>query len=94
MRKDLAAIVCCPVHKTGLKLTVTDADEHGDIVAGTLRCTTCKFDYPIEEGIPNLLPPAYHVDEVRGGSAPKGSPPRQGGPLKRSPGQAQGKGKA
>lgn len=65
MRKDLVEIVCCPVHKTSLKLTVRKKDEHGDILEGTLRCTKCSFDYPIEEGIPNLLPPSYHVDEVR-----------------------------
>ena len=65
MRKDLVEIVCCPVHKTPLKLTVKEQDSHGDIVEGTLRCATCKFDYPIEEGIPNLLPPEYHVDGVK-----------------------------
>ena len=65
MRKDLVQIVCCPVHKTALKLTVGKADDHGDVVEGTLRCTTCRFDYPIEQGLPNLLPPEYHVDEVK-----------------------------
>ncbi len=65
MRRDLAAIVCCPVHKSALKLEVTSEDEHGDIQSGTLRCTTCRFDYPIRDGIPNLLPPEYHLDEVK-----------------------------
>lgn len=71
MRRDLADIVCCPVHKTPLDLTVRKKDEAGDILEGTLTCTKCKFDYPIEEGIPNLLPPSYHVDEVRE-AQPKG----------------------
>lgn len=71
MRKDLVQIVCCPVHKTALKLTVEKADEHGDILEGTLRCATCRFDYPIEGGIPNLLPPEYHVDEVKAKKAPE-----------------------
>lgn len=65
MRKDLVEIVCCPVHKTPLTLTVEEQDAHGDIVEGTLRCKECRFDYPIEEGIPNLLPPEYHVDGVK-----------------------------
>ena len=65
MRKDLVEIVCCPVHKTPLALTVKQQDSHGDIVEGTLRCATCRFDYPIEEGIPNLLPPEYHVEGVK-----------------------------
>lgn len=70
MRKDLVRIVCCPVHKSPLKLTVEKSDDHGDILEGSLRCTTCKFDYPIEAGIPNLLPPEYHVDEVKAKKAP------------------------
>ncbi|MEA3137446.1 MAG: uncharacterized protein QOC71_1727 [Thermoplasmata archaeon] len=65
MRKDLVEIVCCPVHKTPLALTVKEQDAHGDIVEGSLRCSTCRFDYPVEEGIPNLLPPEYHVDGVK-----------------------------
>ncbi len=73
MRRDLAAIVCCPVHKTALKLTVAKEDEHGDILEGSFRCTACRFDYPVEEGIPNLLPPEYHTDEVQT-KAPKAAP--------------------
>jgi uncharacterized protein YbaR (Trm112 family) len=66
VRKDLEEIVCCPVHTDKrLLLTVRERDEHGDAKTGTLRCTACRFDYPIEEGIPNLLPPEYHLDEVR-----------------------------
>jgi uncharacterized protein YbaR (Trm112 family) len=65
MRKDLLAIVCCPVHKTPLAAKVTRQDEAGDILEGTLACKACGFAYPIEEGIPNLLPPEYHVDQVK-----------------------------
>lgn len=72
MRKDLVEIVCCPVHKTPLGLTVKEQDPHGDILEGTLRCATCKFDYPIEEGIPNLLPPEYHIDGVKEKAAKPG----------------------
>jgi uncharacterized protein YbaR (Trm112 family) len=72
MRKDLVEIVCCPVHKTPLALTVREQDAHGDILEGTLRCKECRFDYPIEEGIPNLLPPEYHVDGVKEGKEAPG----------------------
>lgn len=75
MRKDLVSIVCCPVHKAPLELSAKKLDEHGDILEGTLRCGRCKFDYPIEEGIPNLLPPQYHLDEVKEKQA-KESPAR------------------
>lgn len=65
MRKDLAKIVCCPVHRVELSLHVAKLDDVGDIETGHLHCAKCRFDYPIEEGIPNLLPPEYHVDEVK-----------------------------
>jgi uncharacterized protein YbaR (Trm112 family) len=65
VRKDLLQIVCCPVHKTPLQSTVVKTDEHGDILEGTLTCATCRFAYPIEDGIPNLLPPEYHLDQVK-----------------------------
>ncbi len=74
MRKDLVAIVCCPVHKSPLKLSVKKEDSHGDIVTGHLTCAKCKFDYPIEEGIPNLLPPEYHADEVKAKAAKPSKP--------------------
>ncbi len=61
MRKDLIAIVCCPEDKAKLTLDATKEDDHGEVVTGTLTCTQCGFVYPIEQGIPNLLPPAYHV---------------------------------
>lgn len=76
MRRDLAAIVCCPVHKSALQLEVASEDEHGDIQSGTLRCATCRFDYPIRDGIPNLLPPEYHLDEVKDAPAVPTKPAR------------------
>lgn len=59
MKRDLMDILCCPVHKTDLRLTVAN-EEAGDIVTGDLFCPTCDFHYPIEGGIPNLLPPEMH----------------------------------
>jgi uncharacterized protein YbaR (Trm112 family) len=56
MRRDLMDILCCPVHKADLELKVA-REEQGEILEGTLRCEQCRFDYPIHEGIPNLLPP-------------------------------------
>jgi len=56
MRPDLMEILCCPVCHGELALTVRKR-EKDEIVEGTLRCAHCKEDYPIEDGIPNLLPP-------------------------------------
>lgn len=49
-------IVCCPVDKAELELAVETRDGE-EIIEGTLTCTECEAVYPIEEGIPNLLPP-------------------------------------
>jgi uncharacterized protein YbaR (Trm112 family) len=56
MRKDLIEILACPICKSPLELTV--AEEVGEeVVRGHLTCKQCSEDYPIEDRIPNLLPP-------------------------------------
>lgn len=56
MRRDLMDILACPLCKGTLTLTivVVEADE---VIIGTLNCAACGEDYPIADGIPNLLPP-------------------------------------
>lgn len=61
MRKELIDIVCCPDCKSKLTLHDEAEDEHHDIKSGRLHCKACDFDFPIEQGIPNLLPQEYHV---------------------------------
>ncbi|MFB6113181.1 MAG: methytransferase partner Trm112 [Halodesulfurarchaeum sp.] len=56
MKEDLMDIICCPVDKAELELEVEEAS-NGDVIEGTLTCTECGEVYPIEDGIPNLLPP-------------------------------------
>ena len=56
MKKTLMEILCCPVCKGDLKLTVKK-EEGDEIVDGSLYCAKCNETYPIEDGIPNLLPP-------------------------------------
>ncbi len=55
MRRRLLDILCCPICKEDLFLTVTD-ESGDDIIVGKLRCTGCSREYPIEDGIPDLLP--------------------------------------
>ena len=56
MKRSLMDILVCPVCKGELKLTVAK-EEGEEIITGSLHCEKCKVDYPIEESIPNLLPP-------------------------------------
>lgn len=56
MRKDLMEILACPMCKGELELTV-DEEKDDEIVTGSLFCAKCNERYPIEDSIPNLLPP-------------------------------------
>lgn len=55
VRSDLMDILVCPVDKRRLTLSVT-AREGDEITTGTLTCVAGGEVYPIEDGIPNLLP--------------------------------------
>ena len=56
MRHDLMEILVCPMCKGELALTV-DEENDQEIVRGSLFCARCDERYPIEDTIPNLLPP-------------------------------------
>ena len=56
MRKQLMDILACPLCKGELSLNAVSIDGE-EIVEGTLTCPSCEEEFPIEEGIPNLLPP-------------------------------------
>lgn len=57
MKKELMDILACPMCKGDLELSIGEEDDKGEIVKGSLYCKKCDDRYPIEEGIPNLLPP-------------------------------------
>ena len=56
VKEDLLDIICCPLDKHDLELTI-ESESEDEVMAGTLVCTECGEEYPIEDGIPNLLPP-------------------------------------
>ena len=57
MRMTLMEILVCPMCRGDLDLTVSEQDGE-EIVWGNLRCTECQEEYPIEDTIPNMLPPS------------------------------------
>ena len=61
MKRDLVDILACPVCKSTLELRV-DEEEGDEVVTGALLCSGCNEQYPIEDTIPNLLPPSLRGD--------------------------------
>ena len=60
MKRDLMNILACPVCKGPLELRV-EQEEGTEIIKGLLYCEKCKEEYPIEDSIPNLLPPSLRT---------------------------------
>ena len=58
MRRSLMDILCCPVCKGDFVLSVITEDDK-EVLEGGLHCAACHVDYPIHEGIPNLLPQTH-----------------------------------
>jgi len=56
MKRDLLDILACPMCKGDLILEVFEENE-SEILAGKLCCRASNEIYPIEDGIPNMLPP-------------------------------------
>lgn len=56
MKRDMIDILACPVCKGDLVLEVYQEDDV-EIITGKLHCPSCDESYPIEDGIPNMLPP-------------------------------------
>ncbi len=57
MRRKLMDILVCPTCRGQLILKVKE-ERDGEIIEGSLSCKSCDDVYPIEDTIPNMLPPA------------------------------------
>jgi uncharacterized protein YbaR (Trm112 family) len=55
MKRSLVDILVCPMCKGKLVLKVEEEGK-GEVIRGSLRCGKCNVNYPIADGIPNLLP--------------------------------------
>ena len=60
MKRDMMDILACPVCKSPLELSV-EQEEEEEVITGNLQCGQCQENYPIEDSIPNLLPPDLRV---------------------------------
>lgn len=56
MKREMMDILACPMCKGALELRPTEESKL-EVVSGSLFCAPCKEEYPIEDTIPNLLPP-------------------------------------
>jgi uncharacterized protein len=56
VKPDLLEILRCPLCRGELVLT-SRTTEKAEIIEGTLTCGQCHTEYPITDGIPDLLPP-------------------------------------
>ena len=57
MKRTLMEILACPKCKFHpLELIITK-EEKGEILEGAITCPKCRIDYPVEDGIPNMLIP-------------------------------------
>jgi uncharacterized protein YbaR (Trm112 family) len=56
MRERLLDILCCPVCRGGLELNAA-RKKGDDVIEGGLVCRKCDHEYPIMDGIPDLIPP-------------------------------------
>lgn len=62
MKESLMDVLCDPLDKSDLELEVDERD--GDeIIEGRLIGSVTGEVYPIEDGIPNLLPPDMRDEE-------------------------------
>ena len=56
MRTSLLDILACPTCRIEAPLSLTaTAAEHGDVIAGELRCSSCNAVFPIRDGIPRIV---------------------------------------
>lgn len=63
MKKSLLDILACPVCKSNPLELKVDKEDEKEVITGILLCKNCGLSYPIEDGIPNMLPPEQSCDQ-------------------------------
>ncbi len=68
MRAEFVELLCCP--SCGGSLAIhPEAENEGHVMEGSLRCAGCQATYPIERGVPRLLPDDRNRSAVRDNTA-------------------------
>lgn len=57
MKRSLMDILACPMCKSHPLELKVDEENEKEVLSGKLICNKCGLTYPIEDGIPNMLPP-------------------------------------
>jgi len=61
MQRKLLEVLACPKCLGELSCAVSEVDADGEITTGTLGCSSCQRDYPVEAGIPRFVPPENYA---------------------------------
>ncbi len=64
MRRCLVELLACPECRGTIELAESREENAVRVLQGTLRCTSCARQYPIEKGVPRLVKVAPDVAEV------------------------------
>jgi SAM-dependent methyltransferase len=65
MRMEHLVYLACPHCGGSLSLEAGSRDEDGHVIEGSLECSSCKARYPLEQGVPRLLPDASFLSPER-----------------------------
>ena len=66
MRQEFVSLLACPDCSGRVQFReIEDTADDGHVMTGTLQCEECKTDFPIEGGVPRLLPMAERRAQLR-----------------------------
>jgi SAM-dependent methyltransferase len=65
MRMEHLAYLACPRCGGSLSLEVSSGALDGHVMRGSLECSSCKARYPLEQGVPRLLPDPSDLSSER-----------------------------
>jgi uncharacterized protein YbaR (Trm112 family)/SAM-dependent methyltransferase len=67
MKSDLQKIIACPICKGALNLAAEE-QKGEEIVKGAFSCAKCNQLFPINDSVPNLIPPPERIKKMMSNS--------------------------